>query len=301
MLGTFNGAAFLEDQLSSLEAQTYDAIDLFVSDDGSSDGTDRLLDAWARRWKRGVFTITQGPCSGFAANFRSMIVNSDPDTADWFAFCDQDDIWMPGKLESAIKALSGLPADRPRLYCGRTQLMGEQGEILGYSPLMTKPPAFRNALVQSIAGGNTMVMDRTAFRLVREACRRSGFVSHDWWSYLVVTGAGGHVIYDPNPQVKYRQHDGNIIGSNNSFAARMARIGLLFSGRFRNWTSRNLDGLASASDLLSAENSALLDGFSTARQAGRLPFLRFVLRARIHRQSRLGNMSLLAGIMLNRI
>ena len=84
------------------------------------------------------------------------------------------------------------------------------------SPLFRRPPSFRNALVQSLAGGNTMVLNRPARDLVALASRRARFVSHDWWAYLLVTGAGGAVHYSAKPLVRYRQHAHNLVGANTS-------------------------------------------------------------------------------------
>src|SRR5690606_17695974 len=122
------------------------------------------------------------------------------------------------------------PSDGPALYCTRTRTVSEEGSTVGLSPLFAKPPGFRNALVQSIAGANTMVMNRSAWRLVREASRRTSFISHDWWCYLIVAGAGGVVRYSPVARIGYRQHAKNLVGENNSWRARMSRLSHLMKG-----------------------------------------------------------------------
>ena len=83
----------------------------------------------------------------------------------------------------------------------------------GLSPLFTRPPAFQNALVQSLGGGNTMVFNRAAKKILQEAAAID-VVLHDWWVYQLVSAAGGMVHYDPRPMLKYRQHSDNLIGSN---------------------------------------------------------------------------------------
>src|SRR5207249_955486 len=100
-------------------------------------------------------TLVEGPRQGFAANFRSMILDRRID-ADGYAFCDQDDIWEPDRLESAIGWMQTHDATTPLMYCSRTATMTETGNLVGHSPLFSRPPSFRNALVQSIAGGNTI-------------------------------------------------------------------------------------------------------------------------------------------------
>ena len=96
--------------------------------------------------------------------------------------------------------------DVPALFCSRTRIITAEGEPAGFSPLFSKKPSFRNAIVQSIAGGNTMVMNRAARDIMLEASRRTGFVSHDWWCYLILTGVGGIVHYSPTAKIGYRQH-----------------------------------------------------------------------------------------------
>ena len=88
---------------------------------------------------------------------------------DYFAFCDQDDLWDEDKLAEALDWLEKQPADTPALYCTRTRTVDERGSEIGLSPLFRRRPSFRNAIVQSIAGANTMVMNKAAWLIVREA------------------------------------------------------------------------------------------------------------------------------------
>lgn len=75
LLETFNGAACLDAQLASIAAQTYPDIDLWVSDDGSTDGSRAILQQWARRWTKGRVTLLHGAGEGRSENFRSLITN----------------------------------------------------------------------------------------------------------------------------------------------------------------------------------------------------------------------------------
>ena len=108
------------------------------------------------------------------------------------------------------------------LYCGRTRTVDEDGRVVGFSPQFSRPPCFANALVHNIAGGNTMVMNDSARQLILEA-GVVDVVAHDWWTYLMVSGAGGRVIYDDEPTVDYRQHDDNQVGANMGISARLGR------------------------------------------------------------------------------
>ena len=213
---------------------------MVVSDDNSSDGTLAILRRYAAEWKGARFHIVDGPQKGFEENYRCLVSRYGREH-DFVAFCDQDDIWDDDKLAIAIAWLKN-QGERPALFCGRTRYVDQDGAFLRLSPLFAKPPDMRNALVQSIAGGNTMVMNRAAALLVATACRDGPIVAHDWWSYLVVTACGGIVRYDPEPHVSYRQHYDNILGANDTNVARARQIVQLLQGRFAGWTNLNLAG-----------------------------------------------------------
>ncbi|WP_027053493.1 glycosyltransferase family 2 protein [Mesorhizobium erdmanii] len=300
LMGTRDGAAFIEEQLQSLLAQSHPLIDLWISDDGSVDGTVPIIEGWKSRWTKGRITLVAGPRQGFAANFRSMILDRRID-ADFYAFSDQDDVWEPDRLESAIQWMQAFDAETPLMFCSRTATMIETGSLVGHSPLFRRPPSFRNALVQSIAGGNTILLNRAARDLLARASARTGFVSHDWWAYLVVTGAGGVVHYDPRPLVRYRQHAANLVGANVSWRARVSRLGRLFKGEFADWTDLNLAGLAANRDLLTPDAMACLDLFASGRQGSLFQRLRTLPASGVYRQTLAGTLGLYLAFVLGRI
>src|SRR3546814_16990305 len=92
-------------------------------------------------------------------------------------------------------------------------------------------PAFANAMVLGIAGGKPMVVNRSPHVLFQDACDLLNVPSHDWWAYQLKSGAGGRVYYDAEPNVLYRQHEANIVGSNSGISARLTRIRLLLGDR----------------------------------------------------------------------
>lgn len=301
LMATYQGERFLDAQLSSIANQHWPAIDMVVSDDGSTDGTIEILTRWRNAWKKGTFDIRPGPQAGFVENFRGLVVNPGGE-ADFVAYADQDDVWHPDKLSQAVAALAlAASPGAPALYCSRTRLVDEQGRSIGTSPLFLRTPCFRNAVTQNIGGGNTMVMNREAFALVAESARRTSFVSHDWWTYILVSGAGGAVVYDPVPHIDYRQHSGNLIGDNLSVRARLRRLRLLLEGRFADWNTINLEALARCADLLDAEAAAIVREFSKARR-GKVPErLRALHALGLYRQTRASNLALYVAAMLGKI
>jgi glycosyltransferase involved in cell wall biosynthesis len=299
LMATRNGRRFLDDQLASIAAQDWGEVDVWASDDGSTDGTAEALAEWAAGWRRGGFEVLSGPVAGFAANFRSLLINSEVD-GDLVAFCDQDDIWLPDKTRAAAEALAP-HGERPALYCTRTLVVDEGGAALHASPCFRRKPTFRNALVQSIGGGNTMVLNRAGHHLLREAARRTDFVSHDWFSYLVVTGAGGAVVYSPEPRVRYRQHGGNLVGSNRGIGPWLDRLGEAFRGRFTSWNDRNLAALEACRPLLTPDAIETMERFSRARSRSMLAGAFDLARSGVYRQTLVGQMSLYAACLLGKL
>ena len=299
LLGTKDGAAFLGDQLRSFADQSHTNWFLAVSDDGSGDATIEMIARFGEKHPQRV-QVRAGPQRGVTANFLSLA--TDPAiAADFFAFSDQDDIWHPDKLSRALAVLADAPKGAPALYCSRTELMTEDGRSCGLSPLFRRAPSFRNALVQNLGGGNTMVFNRAAKQLV-EAAGAQDVVLHDWWLYQLVSGAGGAVFYDSRPTLKYRQHPDNLIGSNQGGQARLLRIRLMLGGRFRDWNTTNIAALRRLpADLLTPANRRVLDLFAAARSAALPRRLAGFWRSGVYRQTLLGNLGLLAAAVIRRI
>jgi glycosyltransferase involved in cell wall biosynthesis len=297
---TYNGERFLSQQLDSIAGQTYCNWNVVVSDDGSTDSTLQILQQYSEAWGEGRLTVRKGPKRGFAANFMSVACNI-PTQSQFYAWADQDDIWQENKLELAMMVLQTQPTHVPTLYCARTELIGEEGRVIGKSPLFPRPTSFANALVQSIAGGNTMVFNRSALELLRLGGIQLDIVAHDWWAYLIVTGAGGKVFYDMLPSVLYRQHEANLIGANSGMVARIRRLKMMTTGRFRDWTDRNIVALESVRSCLSAENLRTLEQFKKARKSKGLARFFWLYRSRVYRQTCWGNLGLILATVLNKI
>jgi glycosyltransferase involved in cell wall biosynthesis len=299
LMCTKDGAAFLHDQLQSIANQTHTNWILFISDDGSIDDTKKILERFADRHGQKT-VIRNGPGKGACANFLSL-ANDPTISADYFAFSDQDDVWYPNKLQRALTWLVTVPHDVPGLYCGRTELVSVDGQSCGFSPLFTRPPTFRNALIQSLGGGNTMTFNQTTKKIL-EAAATFDVVSHDWWVYQLVSAADGMVCYDPQPTLKYRQHSSNLIGSNRDWRARFVRIRMMLSGRFRDWNETNIAALRRLpADMMRPKNREALELFAKARSTSLLKRVYYLRQSGVYRQTFLGNLGLLAATIIKKI
>jgi glycosyltransferase involved in cell wall biosynthesis len=293
LLASRTGERFLRRQLDSLLAQTHRDWSLFVSDDGSTDRTREIIEAFAHEIGPARVRLFDGPRQGFVANFLSLLCRDEID-ADYFAFCDQDDEWHADKLDRALAALEAAPAaEHPaRLYGGRSWLVDESGVKLGRSRKMTVTLGFSHALVQSYAGANTMVFNAAARDLLRGYGVVAGAASHDWWTYQVVSGAGGRLLYDPVPAVDYRQHNSNIRGHNRGFMARFDRLGELLAGRMRSWNQCHLAALSRHPELLTPTNREILAQFCTAAEGHGMKALAAFRRSGARRQRTADNIAL---------
>lgn len=298
LLCTYNGGRHLQSQLDTLAAQSGVGCRLLVSDDGSYDDTLPIVKGWAALNPNIPVTLREGPRRGHAANFLAALCDPAAD-ADYYAFADQDDLWDRDKLHCAVERLAPFD-DRPALYCGRTRSITGQGVVTGLSPLFSRPPAFRNALIHNIGGGNTMVLNRRAHELL-SAAGEVDVVAHDWWSYLLVSGAGGEVIYDPQPRLGYRQHDDNAIGANTGASRRLRRYLGFLGGRNREWTTRNVRALEANVDLLSPGNRSALAQFGVLRNGGVVARLRALRDGGFYAQTWSANLGLWCATLLKKI
>jgi glycosyltransferase involved in cell wall biosynthesis len=300
LLCTYNGERFLSEQLDSLEAQIHQNWVLIASDDGSKDATLDILLKYQVKWPQGKMTIRYGPQKGFCQNFLSLAC--DPQIkASYFAFCDQDDVWLPEKLKIALQTIaSNQNIDVPFIYCGRTAYVNDELKPCGISPLFKLPPSFRNALVQSIAGGNTMVFNLAA-KLLIEKAGPVNVPSHDWWVYQLISGAEGNIFYDQVPRVFYRQHEGALVGGNNSAFQKLERLMMLWQGDFQRWNTQNIAALKDAKHLLAKNHQEILKIFEILRGARLQDRFRLMAICGLYRQTHRGKLNLFLATLLKKI
>jgi glycosyltransferase involved in cell wall biosynthesis len=306
LMAVYNGAPHLDEQVQSLTGQTRQDWDLMVSDDGSQDGSREGLAALAAQWRAAGegghgLTLLDGPGRGLVRNFFHLLRQM-PETAAYAALSDQDDVWFPDKLARALAALAAIPAGQPALYCARSMICDADLRPLRPSTRFHRPPGFRNALVQSAGGGNTMVLNPAAIALVRAAVSEAEEAAvHDWWLYQIVTACGGTILRDPEPALLYRQHGRNAIGVNTSVRGRIHRILFIMGRRFSAWNEINLRALTASRHRFTPEAQAVLEHYAQARQGGVLRRLRALAASGVYRQSRLGTLALYAACLFGRL
>jgi len=205
-LCTYNGAAYLAEQLDTLVNQTYPFIEIIAVDDCSTDGTFTILENYASMYPQ--FKIYQNEINlGFTANFERAVKLCN---GELIALCDQDDVWHSQKIELQVEALQ----DNVFIYHD-SEFIHEDGTSMDkkMSDLMNlyrggNPETF---LFFNCVSGHSILMKK---ELLNQALPLKKDYFHDWWLAYVATNIG-KIDFIPQCLVKYRQHDGsetNILG-----------------------------------------------------------------------------------------
>jgi glycosyltransferase involved in cell wall biosynthesis len=297
LLSAYNGEKYIGAQLQSLSAQTYDNLFISFRDDGSTDDTADILRNFIKSYPKSEFT--EGINIGAVKSFFELLKLSS-DSSSYFAFCDQDDVWENDKIARAVKHLDKLPAEKPAMYFCRLNIVDENLKHIAYSPIPSRKPSFKNALVENIATGSTIVINRAARTLILSRLPENAPI-HDWWIYVAVS-AFGEIVYDEKPLIKYRQHGSNAIG---------IKTGLLSQLRSRMKRFLNGKGLKSISlqagefydiygNLLNEPEKQIIEAFLFKRK-NIYERLKYALTMKVYRQTAMDDFILRMLILLNRI
>ncbi len=268
LLATYQGAAFLREQLASIAAQGHQDWRLIWRDDGSGDDTVAILRDFAAAQPAGRVEQLDAPAGrvGSAASFLALLRHAVPMLGpdDIVAFADQDDVWLDFKL---ARAVAGLGAGDPAIYSARQVLVDAKLQRIGVSDLLVPPTGFPAALIQNLAIGCTVALNRAAARLVAGSVAPAG-CQHDWWAYLLVTAAGGRFVADAEPVMLYRQHRHNEVGVPRSFARRALAALRQGPGAFMRLMCANVAALDAQRALLVPPARAELDRIKAALAGG---------------------------------
>ncbi|MCD8173509.1 MAG: glycosyltransferase family 2 protein [Alistipes sp.] len=209
LMSTYNGERYLREQIYSVLGQKGVDINLLVRDDGSTDGTCKILQDYQDKGKLRWYT---GPNLKSALSFMDLLFNA-PES-DFYAFCDQDDVWDADKLVVATSKLTAYN-NEPALYCSATRIVDSK---LNYMRLDDKKGflfTFEEALFRNPATGCTMLFNK-ALRNIVCSYRPEWVYMHDSWIYKICLAIDGYVFFDPQPHISYRQHGNNVVGASKN-------------------------------------------------------------------------------------
>ncbi len=209
LMSTYNGEKYIEAQLDSILSQqrNFD-LGIFIRDDASTDQTVAIIKEYQKTNEN--IHLTRGKNLGCNASFFELLKNVSG--YNYYAFSDQDDVWMEDKLQSAINALEKENDNTPLLYGSCSFLTNEQLEKTGITQRQHRKITFYNTLIQNFLPGHAQVMnEKLRSVLAKSNIDTSKIYYYDSW-ITNVAAVEGKIIFDNTPHTYYRQHSSNEIG-----------------------------------------------------------------------------------------
>ena len=221
LMSTYNGQQFLAEQIRSIQEQSYTDWTLFIRDDGSSDNTKEILKDFEHQDSR-IHLIDNDKSDnlGVIKSFHKLVNH---DRADYYFFSDQDDVWLPNKLELSLKEAQNYLADLPLMVYMDLKVVNQDLEIMTESMVKSQSHHANTELVQeltenTVTGGVAMINHALA-EMWQET---DDILMHDWYLALLAS-AFGNLVFIDQPGELYRQHSDNVLGART------------LSKRFKKW------------------------------------------------------------------
>ena len=276
LMATYNGAAFLGEQVDSILAQTDGGWHLTISDDGSEDNTADLIDAYVKKYPQKIARYCSGKRFGNAKD-HFLHLMKEVSGAQWMLLCDQDDVWLPNKTEQFRKAIRKAEAqygkDRPLLiFCDQIpadeNLKPLDDSLAHYQKQYTKSFDFRSILMQNVVTGGAMAVNRPLVKMAGAYEKSTRMLMHDWWM-AAVAARFGKIVYIDEPLGYYRQHENNAVGAKHVGSASYFRSKLASLKEVRATITRKKSQAElfrrTYKDRLNAGDRAFLQGFTKSR------------------------------------
>lgn len=235
LLSTYNGSAYLRQQLDSLCDQSQKEIGIFVRDDGSADDTLKILSE---------YNVVKLPCgqnlgskNSFAALLNYAVAHSN---AQYFMFCDQDDFWLQAKVEKTLDKIVTMEKKyglipvlvHTDLEVVDSALNSISASMWDYEYILPSKNSFSRLLIQNTVTGCTSMLNRQLAEKCIDIPEKA--IMHDWWVGLVASYFG-KIGYINEATIKYRQHGENTIGAKRfKLNVAMHLLGLCRGLIFRN-------------------------------------------------------------------
>lgn len=213
LMSTYNGEKYIREQLDSIFNQENVQVRLFVRDDGSADNTVGILREYAQTFPLEIILDRENVRPG-ESFMRLVYKYADEPGIDYYAFADQDDIWLPEKLRIAVEKIKGCGVSVPVLY-GSNQYIYTDGENKGDRHKESQRTDLISHMTKNTIAGCTFVFNKALVQLVARAERPDSRILryrlHDAWMMLVATTCG-KAIYDETSHMLYRIHYENTVG-----------------------------------------------------------------------------------------
>ena len=217
LLATYNGEPYIGEQIDSLLRQSYTEWELYIHDDGSKDRTPEIIHTYEQTYPDLIHVLPSKPCGGAKENFFYLMSQV---AAPYVMFCDQDDVWLPEKIEETISRMEALEAQSgtkiPVLVFsdlsvvdGKLNLIADRMSI--YQKLYPDRVRPENLMIQNVITGCTVMVNRALVEFALKVEDTDYVIMHDWWCALVAS-VFGRIFYVDKPLILYRQHGTNSVG-----------------------------------------------------------------------------------------
>lgn len=230
LLATYNGAKYIREQLDSLFQQSCGDFHLYIRDDGSKDDTLKIVEEYRQKFPDRITVLEDSQKhKGAAKSFMTLLQEVD---SDYYMFCDQDDIWLPNKVELTFARMKEIEGTAPALVATDLKVVDEQlSPIKDSFNADLKIDVFRKhpelICVRHVVTGCTMMFNRAAKEASLPMSPRA--TMHDEWVALSVHFKGGIISILDEASILYRQHTSNTLGAEQAskgfFARAIARAG----------------------------------------------------------------------------
>ncbi len=297
LLSSFNGEKYLPEQIESILRQEDVEVSLLIRDDGSSDNTVKIINYYKKKYDN--IKLVSGNNVGWRESFLELIARSGE--SDYYAFSDQDDIWLSNKLARAVQQIERLKTEgkktsRPILYQSISKYVDEDLNVIPIHIVYEEPKCMNDALLNSWAQGCNMVFNRELRDLLLMH-KPSSKCAHDMWVYLVAYFFGT-IIFDKHPFILYRQHKDNITGGGAIKRNYMVSVKSLLEGKlYVNYGEELYKGYR---NLMNPAQLSLTEKWALYRKS--MKYKRELLKDKtVRRQSILGTAGLKTMILLSRM
>ena len=212
LLSTYNGDKYLRNLLDSLLIQTYKNFKIFIRDDGSSDSTVSILEAYSQKNSNEIILLTDDYGNiGVAKSFKLLMKNVD---SDFYLFADQDDIWEFNKIEKLIEIAQLAKTEEPYLVFSNMSIFysSEKENTDFFKKYFIKDKKIENGLFRGVISGCLMLVNNKAKLKSLELNQNSNML-HDWDMYIS-TYLFGKIELTHEKLIKHRIHENNFVGEN---------------------------------------------------------------------------------------
>jgi glycosyltransferase involved in cell wall biosynthesis len=232
IMTSYNGEKYIKEQIESIQNSHYKNWNLWIFDDGSTDSTRQIVDAFERQDSNRIHFIINDKNKGVTRNFLEGITflkrefynyteSNEGSKHDYFMFCDQDDVWMPDKIEKTLKFIK----KAEKTHGSDTVLAVFTDALVVDSKLVPINQSFYKSsklninnvdlphlLMENKMIGCTIMFNFALFDKINKLPEVVRY--HDWWIALIAA-AFGHISFLPEPTLYYRQHGNNVVGNQN--------------------------------------------------------------------------------------